>query len=992
MTFYTVEEVRARHGISTHTSGWPPKYLDQLYPMELAMLGATAWQQWALTYANLASRRSHKMKDRKSIDFSKSADKKGGWVKRDNIDFSGFTFPEKVLFKDLSVSGDLKITKAKFLKDLLIERCSFKGLVDFTASESKGSVTIEKTATKSNVIFNNFNIKGDFNCDGLKLQKAISAIGLTVSNKVTFQNSTFLGLANFQSLEATECSFRKSVFSKEATLNGLNMRENADFQSCHFKEGLEASSIAIGGNLNFENATLASNADFTDLKVTGNANFQSCIFKYPLDATNILIEKCCNFDKAIFEHDADFQNLTATDCFFKSASFKKAAFFDGMIIKSNADFTNCEFNGLLGATKIDVAGDFDIEKATFSDEVDFTDLIVAACSFRGCKFNKKAVFCGLRAETNADFQGCHFETFEGTPNFSIKEICNFSNSTFVGQADFTDLKAGECFFKGVCFKQPAIFDGMIINENADFSHSKFRASLKAIKVVAMGNFKAEYATFLDNVNFTSLNAKTCSFSESIFSNGVCLNKLMIGSDANFKKCHLKGKLEAEEIVIKGNLNFHTSTFSDVGFSNLKANSCIYSGSTFHGITSFKEIVLERVANFSDCTFKKTSLFNGLQCKINAGFSNCTFQNEVDFQNCEMPKLYLKFSLFLKPATIENVRCNINLVGSKFHSPFAIKSIKSDMRVNAKSLKCLSDFSLLDSIINSSLDFSDSLFRGNFKCQDIEISKSVNFSRALFLGAVSFSDTTFKRAVDFNYVGFGSLDYLNKSDERTDFIDKLHVDKNKSSVPDFVTTTFAIPPNLGYTDIPCPEPKLDWPTRNSLFEAKELKYKPASDPAAPAKYRRLKELAAQGLNHMQEAEFFRQELKSKRGLESFNPFAIAAISLFEYTSHCGTSMIRPFSFWLAQIVFFMLFYTAFIDMPIGNYHWKITGHLFNYSMAQSIPFLGIIQGGDSVAIGYLWGGTANIPFWAKVLSSLQTIVGSIFLFLSLLAVRNYFKLK
>ena len=159
-----------------------------------------------------------------------------------------------------------------------------------------------------------------------------------------------------------------------------------------------------------------------------------------------------------------------------------------------------------------------------------------------------------------------------------------------------------------------------------------------------------------------------------------------------------------------------------------------------------------------------------------------------------------------------------------------------------------------------------------------------------------------------------------------------------------------------------------------------------------KFRKLKELASSSNDHNQELLFFRQEMLAKRGNE-VHGIESGLINIYEYFSKCGLSIRRPL---FALCGFFLLFwaiyhfwYTGIEFDPIHNTNWQ---DIMTYAAHNALPLISANQSEKIAIIEKLFGSYSNRPIWFGILSFIQNLIGFALYFLTLLAIRNYFRMK
>ncbi len=301
--------------------------------------------------------------------------------------------------------------------------------------------------------------------------------------------------------------------------------------------------------------------------------------------------------------------------------------------------------------------------------------------------------------------------------------------------------------------------------------------------------------------------------------------------------------------------------------------------------------------------------------------------------------------------------------------------------------------------------------------DTHFKRNVDLSKVYFLRAIDLENAKIEGYADFDYAWFGKTDQTplpdgyegnakvkKWDDDLRRAYDSIPVVNAESlNVPNFKGTEFKLPPNLGYTNIPLPplpnipKPAKDGEIQNGWQHFKRFigidqNYSKIKDKDAASKFRRLQELAALGHNHHAEAKFFRAELLARRGHEVTSKLRITAINCYELFSKCGLSFWKPIAWWAVMFTLFaLLAYLPFTRVPVFDDTANI-GHLFNYTLSNALPFIGVFRGNDTVAVDALYGGAAGIPFWNSFLAGTHNLISSILLFLALLAVRNYFKMR
>ena len=205
------------------------------------------------------------------------------------------------------------------------------------------------------------------------------------------------------------------------------------------------------------------------------------------------------------------------------------------------------------------------------------------------------------------------------------------------------------------------------------------------------------------------------------------------------------------------------------------------------------------------------------------------------------------------------------------------------------------------------------------------------------------------------------------------------------VPDFCDAKFDRPPEVA--DMFVPRPKLKGWSRL------------AADPKDVAKFRKLKAMALAANDHEKDGEFFAGEMLAKRGTETTGFFGLLFNSLYWWLSDFGQSFVRPLV-WLGVsflsiwgLCLFLirdtltpedrLWFAA--DFSFRNML-PLFGSLFRFAAAPKDHISWYQKTYHKLAIAEI-----NIDRLIS-LGIGQNLVGTVLLFLFLLALRNKFRLK
>jgi len=364
---------------------------------------------------------------------------------------------------------------------------------------------------------------------------------------------------------------------------------------------------------------------------------------------------------------------------------------------------------------------------------------------------------------------------------------------------------------------------------------------------------------------------------------------------------------------------------------------------------------EAKVNFNSHTFKENVNFSGFIFPDEAQFVEAKFRNDANFENATF-------------------RGNVLFNRAQFCANAWLK--RAEFRNNAV--------------------FDRTEFSGYARFLGAIFSGDVLFDQILFKGFADFSYTIFEKKISFIAIqAYGFFSF-----KKAEF----HL------VPDFNQAHFIEAPQLDDSDF-----------------SRAIKYKQGNDindvNNISSKWRSLKRLAIQGHDHERELFFFAEEIKSQRGVQhKALPCPLNYLNnkpvwqggtrywfglFYQWFSDFGRSVIRPL-FWLLFLG--VLFYIFYMKYPIENKSTQdnpITQETIScerseaaiYLSAQSaLPFLSAAGYSENIKRNYacLYGknsdGKENIPNVAIFFNIAQLMLSTILIFLSLLALRNHFRIK
>lgn len=204
------------------------------------------------------------------------------------------------------------------------------------------------------------------------------------------------------------------------------------------------------------------------------------------------------------------------------------------------------------------------------------------------------------------------------------------------------------------------------------------------------------------------------------------------------------------------------------------------------------------------------------------------------------------------------------------------------------------------------------------------------------------------------------------------------------VPDFRDAKFDRPPDVAGMKVK--RPALGWSTL-------------AKDPDDVAKFRKLKAMALAANDHEKDSEFFAGEMLAKRGTETTGLFGLLFNTIYWWLGDFGQSFVRPLA-WLG--ISFLNFAAACLylirdTLTLADRFWFAA----DYSFRNMLPLFGslfrfAVAPKDHVSWyqkTYEKLATAGVDIDRLIsLGIAQNLIGTVLLFLFLLALRNKYRLK
>jgi hypothetical protein len=280
-----------------------------------------------------------------------------------------------------------------------------------------------------------------------------------------------------------------------------------------------------------------------------------------------------------------------------------------------------------------------------------------------------------------------------------------------------------------------------------------------------------------------------------------------------------------------------------------------------------------------------------------------------------------------------------------------------------------------------------------------------FDRAEFLKAADFSYTTYSGPYNsFDNVCFSGQTYFYAINvERAFEIEGTRF----NAVPDFIQAHFAEAPRLDNLTIAAPGKSLGlWLAWKNLKAGRGRvvirlirRGAPLLHPAnATARYRALRRLAMQGLDHDNERIFLKGEILSRRfTLDNRQSFAFWFGVGYEWFSDFGGSIARPICWGMGSIIIFSTLYYGFAFPGTCGGNFGETCFKALYLSLKNSTLL-ISWDGDigiskvTICLNEAKDLSFGTAFLLGIIQITQKICSATLLFLFALAVRNRFKIK
>ncbi|SFH54146.1 Uncharacterized protein YjbI, contains pentapeptide repeats [Nitrosospira sp. Nsp14] len=469
-------------------------------------------------------------------------------------------------------------------------------------------------------------------------------------------------------------------------------------------------------------------------------------------------------------------------------------------------------------------------------------------------------------------------------------------------------------------------------------------------------------------------------------------------------------------VFKNEMNFINFVFpGDAKFTGtVFTREVRFNGTTFNGFTDFETAVFRSYAGFGETKFLGLTSFYKAKFGFSGNFNGAEFSGGAEFSSATFGTAVFIGARFDSYAEFSKAMVNTGY--------FSQAVFNGEARFSKASFN--GDAQFMGVKFNRSLHFDEANFNSNVMFHGAMMADRASFDRAEFKGRTWFDQSLFKGNVVFDQAIFANLTSFFRVtfQKESSFvaIEGRSLFTLEESVfflvPDFAQAHFAEALRLDNSHFSAA------PRESRRLWKRELR---STNTDLASRWRTLKRLALQGHDHERELNFFAEEIKSLRGVKDWllpNPLSFRKGSpvcwpgggrywaglLYEWFSDFGRSALRPLLWWVTITSIFATYYFLhYSDLPSESPRttpaFTCTGDPVAAALYLSIHNGLVISGlgrAEKLAQSYacLYGREENSGFFpvmpdAVVFAGLiQTILSAILIFLFLLALRNYFRIK
>lgn len=530
-------------------------------------------------------------------------------------------------------------------------------------------------------------------------------------------------------------------------------------------------------------------------------------------------------------------------------------------------------------------------------------------------------------------------------SWRIRAKADFTDHTFEKEVTFTDF----------IFPWHAEFDGTRFTKGARFDKSRFH-----------GDARFDKSSFSHDAIFTgAMFSGYAAFEEAKFGHAV------------FEECSFGSHALFARTIFFGNARFNRTLFT---------HDALFTGVKFGNAAAFEQAIFQGPGLFEKSSFGSTALFRRVIFGGDVAFENATFNGNASFEETSFRRASFSKVRFSDFAAFKNAAFSGHALFDG--STFSGRAWFSNVTFNRVAW------------------FFNAIFTGRTRFTKAIFNDRAVFDQVAFENFTCFRGTIFKK--DSAFVAIQGRSFFTLED--AEFF----------SVPDFEQAHFAEAPRLDNS-------RFHTFTAHRVLLGIGGKNSDKTQNLA-ARWRALKRLALQAHDHERELNFLAEEIKSLRGVQDWlvpNPIGFRKgdplcwpgggrywMGLFyQWFSDFGRSALRPLLWW---VLITMAFWHHYLSHPLASFAQE------SYSQTLSLNKIphcdppmaalyisvhnGLVISGlgrseklaQSYACLYGGGGEDQLPPImpdAVVFASIgQNIISAVLIFLFLLSLRNYFRIK
>lgn len=477
------------------------------------------------------------------------------------------------------------------------------------------------------------------------------------------------------------------------------------------------------------------------------------------------------------------------------------------------------------------------------------------------------------AEARADFAGQEFASDANFENYVFPGPAAFEGAHFLGRANFA----------GVHFAHAARFTRTHFDGDASFKQAKFYHVADYEEAEFASSSEFEKTEFMRDS--TGPLVPAARFQKTQFAKRADFRGAKFTGHAEFVRTQFAGGARYDEAEFQAEANFEGSIFEGtVGLLKTRfVSPAKFNQTQFRGDARFPEAEFLKSVSFEDAAFEGKSQFRLARFGGEAGFQSARFADDVRFSEAQ----------FANTAAFGKTRFG----------------------GNADFEKCT---------FTARAEFGGARFQGDARFDHVTFAQEAAFPCAKFRDSVSFGETAFRANADFEQATFKSRASFRQAvfEGAADF-SAIHARSafvlagaRFAQVPSFLVSSMDEPPRFDQLMVADPmQFSPQWADKALGDPRPRLlrSLKVCGDADYAARFRRLRQLAAETHDNERVQWFFAQEVRCRRFWRD-KPFGRGKAKfwlgwIYGGLSDFGRSMLRPLALWVISNLVFTLFYLS-----------------------------------------------------------------------------------